>query len=216
MSQAIDLTGKRFGKLKVIKRDLTPNKKKSAKWICQCDCGTVVSVIGTDLRSGHTKSCGCYHKEQASRFLRSLKSKSVNFHKSKTKSYRIWHGMMRRCYNEKTAFFEHYGGRGIRVCERWHQYHNFLADMGEAGPLDTLNRIDCNGDYQPSNCRWATMKEQASNRRSTIKIEYEGNIYSLKQFARHYHISYYYVRAFYHRGLTPQQIIKLLENKRLE
>lgn len=85
--------------------------------------------------------------------------------------------------------------------------------MGEPGKKDTLDRIDCNGDYSPSNCRWATMEQQASNRRSTIKISYNGKTYSLKQFAQAYGLSYYYVRAFYHKGVSPLKMIELLTNK---
>lgn len=213
MSHVKDLTGQKFGRLQVIKRDTRPNKKGCAKWYCQCECGAIISVIGYDLIRGHTNSCGCYHKEQASKFLTMLKSKNKNYHKTKTKAYRCWNGMMRRCYVPKTAFFEHYGGRGIKVCNRWHTFQNFLDDMGEPGEKDTLDRIDCNGDYSPSNCRWATMKQQASNRRSTIKISHNGKVYSLKQFAQAYDLPYYYVRAFYHKGVSPLKIIELLQNK---
>lgn len=210
MSKMKNLTGFRFNKLTVIERDLSQQKGRvRTKWLCKCDCGNIISVVSTDLLRGHTQSCGCYHKSQASKSLTEIKSRSPNFHKSKTRAYRIWHGMMRRCNNPKAKFYFYYGGRGIKVCKRWHEYDAFLADMGEPGQQDTLDRIDSNGDYCPKNCRWATMQEQCNNRRGNLIIWYNGKKYSGSQFAKEFDIPYYYVRALYKRGMSGENIINM-------
>lgn len=213
MSKLKDLTGQKFGKLTVLYRDMNiyPNKKKETRWVCKCDCGNIISAISYDITRGHTNSCGCFHISQARKFLTNMKSKNENYHFSKNKSYRCWRSMLQRCYNKKSKFYNYYGGRGITVCERWHTYKNFLADMGEPNELQTLDRIDCNGNYEPLNCRWATMVEQSCNKRNTIKISYNGKSYCLKHFAKEFHLSYYYVCALHKRGLTPEKIIQILK-----
>lgn len=213
MSKLKDLTGKKFGRLEVLYRDtnIYPNKKKTTRWVCKCDCGKIISAISYDLTRGHTNSCGCFHIEQARKSLTNIRSRNPNSHISKTKAYRCWRAMMHRCYDEKFKFYEYYGGRGIRVCERWHVYKNFLQDMGEPKQSQTLDRIDCNKNYEPANCRWVTMVEQNCNRRSTIKIFYDGKTYCLKHFAEKFELPYYYVRAFYKRGISPDKIIRMLK-----
>lgn len=214
MSHIKDLTGLRFTRLVVIERDMSPQKgRKRTKWVCKCDCGNTVSVVSTDLLNGHTNSCGCYHKDRASQSLIEIKSRNNNFHKTKCKAYRCWHSMMQRCYNPKFKFFEHYGGRGIKVCEAWHTYINFVNDMGEPGEHGTLDRIDFNGNYCKENCRWVTMQIQNQNRCTTLKIYWEGQIYSAKSFAKKFHLPYYYVCAFHKRGVSPQRIIDILSTK---
>lgn len=205
-----DLTGRRFNRLTVIKRDLNPQQGRvRTKWICKCDCGKIISVVSTDLLRGHTQSCGCYQKSQASKSLTEIKSRNPNFHKTKTKAYRIWRGMLRRCNNPKTPFYFYYGGRGIKVCKRWLEYDCFLADMGEPGKQDTLDRIDTNGDYCPENCRWVTMQEQCNNRNSNLTIWYNGKKYTGIQFSKEFDIPYYYVCALYKKGMSGDNIINM-------
>lgn len=210
MSKMKDLTGRRFNRLTVIKRDLNPQQGRArTKWICKCDCGKIISVVSTDLLRGHTQSCGCYQKSQASKSLTEIKSRNPNFHKTKTKAYRIWRGMLRRCNNPKTPFYFYYGGRGIKVCKRWLEYDCFLADMGEPGKQDTLDRIDTNGDYCPENCRWVTMQEQCNNRNSNLTIWYNGKKYTGIQFSKEFDIPYYYVCALYKKGMSGDNIINM-------
>ncbi len=156
----IDISGQRFGRLYVSER-FTDCKKTS--WICVCDCGRRTVVNGSNLKSGRTRSCGCLEIE--SRIKHGLQS---------TPEYRSWQAMHGRCYNPTTNKWEHYGGRGIQVCARWHKgtpsaLLNFVADMGKRPYGMTLDRINSDGHYMPSNCRWATLKEQRANRRYTPK-----------------------------------------------
>lgn len=155
MKKAIDLTGKTFGKLKVIKRAETKSGEHHVKWLCECECGKVKSIRSQDLRTGKSQSCGC----------------NIGFKHgfSRTNEYKIWVDMIARCSNPNSPIFHHYGGRGIKVCKRWLQsFENFYSDMGDRPSIKySLDRIDVNGDYEPSNCRWANQSIQAFNRRKT-------------------------------------------------
>ena len=148
MPTAIDITGHRFGRLVVLGRQgRTANGK--ALWLCQCDCGNTSIVQGCNLRSGNSNSCRCYH------------------HESNTPTWTCWKNMHQRCANPNHNSYKHYGGRGIAVCDRWYEFANFLADMGERPVGLSLDRIDNDAGYSPDNCRWATSQQQAKNRRQS-------------------------------------------------
>lgn len=155
-----DLTGRSFGRLCVIRFNHTENGYRY--WLCQCECKKQVFVTSNNLRNGTTRSCGCLRDE--------IKFKhGHNRVKNKSRTYQSWDNMIQRCTNPYASKYEYYGGRGIKVCDRWKEdFRNFLEDMGERPKGMTLDRINVNGDYLLENCRWTTPKEQVRNRRRKV------------------------------------------------
>ena len=156
---SVDLTGQRFGELVVI--GFAGRQRSNQTWRCKCACGSETVKLGYNLKNGHTASCGC-------RAMRWRKSGDMNRSHGmrRTRTYRIWTGMVSRCTNPNHQAYSFYGGRGITVCERWLKFENFHSDMGEAPPDRSIDRINNDGGYEPGNCRWATSTEQRWNRRA--------------------------------------------------
>ena len=163
MGVRLNLLGAVFGKLTVL--EFTGiNKQGATMWRCQCECGSVTVTAGSRLRGGTTKSCGCAQ-------IASVKARAVHGHARLSKgsrTYVSWMMMRQRCQNPNATGYHNYGGRGICVCKRWQAFEAFLADMGERPEGTSLDRIDNNKNYGPSNCRWATKSEQQKNTRWII------------------------------------------------
>lgn len=159
------ITNNRFGRLKVIKEveaSISPCGTKRRKFLCQCDCGESKIVQMTHLKSGHTSSCGCLHKETFSNYKHGLKHHRIHV---------IWRGIRQRCLNPNNGRYNDYGGRGIKICNEWEKdfmaFYNWAIQNGYSAQL-TIDRINVNGNYEPSNCRWATNSEQQSNKRRKV------------------------------------------------
>jgi len=163
MTARSDLSGQRFGRLAVEAYACT--RAGRAVWLCRCACGASALVRGGDLRSGNTRSCGCFALDTQRAVGRSSAARGTTHGRSRTPQYKAWAGMLQRCSNKNARAYKYYGARGIKACPRWFRFENFLADMGERPPGKTLDRINNDGNYEPSNCRWATPKEQQANRR---------------------------------------------------
>lgn len=181
----IDLTGKKFGRL-VVNKIMPIGFKKIRRWECICDCGNLCYPKSQSLRTGITKSCGCVHKDRLKERVTThgLTKKGAK----KPLEYMTWVGLKNRCFNTKAKVYSDYGGRGITVCERWREsYESFLLDMGKKPVGDfSIDRIDNDKNYSCGqcnqciknewsiNCRWATDEQQASNKRNSFIIEYNG------------------------------------------
>lgn len=183
MGKLKDISGQRFGYLTAIKihHKIKTSTRTTYFWLCKCDCGNYSIVPAGNLKSGHTKSCGCL-KHKPSRITHNL---------SKTRLYNIYNGMKSRCQNTNNPRYKDYGERGIKICPEWLEnfmnFYNWAINNGYSDHL-TIDRIDNNGDYEPKNCRWVDYIRQNNNRRNSHIIKYNGISHTLAEWAKIYNL----------------------------
>lgn len=206
MGRKVVLTGQTFNRLTVIEEDgRTPTGQ--VMWLCRCSCGTEKTIRSFDITSGQIQSCGCLRRE--------VIAKQFSKHgKSGTRVYASWLHIINRCTNSKNKDFHHYGGRGIQVCERWrNSFTAFFMDVGEPPtPKHTIDRINVNGDYEPSNCRWITQKEQTRNMRRNHILTWKDKTQCISAWVEELDVpkSVFYDRI--KRGDSVESIFQAIEN----
>lgn len=182
MVARVPMVGKVFGRLTV--KSQGEDLYGGLAWVCECSCGEMTLVNGGHLRRGAVQSCGCLKREPTP-----YESQYRTHGMTNTPTYKSWQSMHQRCGNPSSDQYPIYGGRGVKVCRQWDRFEAFHEDMGDRPKGFTLDRIDPDGHYQPDNCRWASPKLQANNRRNTSRIEWGGEILTTRQFAESIGIS---------------------------
>lgn len=199
-----DISGQRFGRLTVIRYlDITERKKKNKNWLCRCDCGEYTTANASILKCGTKKSCGCLAIENSRR--------PRKHGMSKTRIWNIYQGMVKRCNNKEEPAYKDYGGRGITICDEWtgnegmEKFFDWAFKNGYKDDLE-IDRIDVNGNYEPSNCRWATPSQQSRNKRNNIRIEYNGRIQTLPDWCDELGLEYNMIYLRYKRGWSTDRM----------
>lgn len=211
-----DISGEKFGRLTVLRYlEIKERENRNRNWLCECECGNIVQVNGAKLTSGHTQSCGCLVNEH-------IKNLNLKYKNPCKRLYSVYKAMLSRCYDTSNNRYSDYGERGIRVCNDWlgeYGYDSFSEwaflngydEKAETGQL-TLDRIDVNGNYEPTNCRWITNQEQQNNRRDCHYIEYNGEVHTVTEWARILGIPIAKMRYHIGKGKTIQEIMIFFGN----
>lgn len=204
-----DISNKKFGRLTALYRLHNHNSGHGSYWLCVCDCGNFKEVRRDGLLSGKSNSCGCYHKDM-------VKTKNTKHGKTHTKLYKILDSMKARCYNKNNKQYHNYGLRGICVCDEWlndfQAFYNWSIVNGYKDSL-TIDRINNDGNYEPNNCRWVDMKQQARNKRNNRNYTIDGITHCLMDWCKIYSIKYSMVNKRIHRGWSIEQALELEERK---
>ena len=199
---AADLSGRIFGRWRVVRRSSPVHKCRAIRWECVCDCGAVRTVLGATLRRGESSSCGCLQKEQQA--ARHTKHGAID-----TKEYSSWKAAIARCERQTHKAYRHYGARGIYVCAEWrHDFPRFLADMGPRPVGMTLDRIDMHGPYAPWNCRWATIRTQARNTRQNRFLTYNGETLCVRDWAERIGVTATCLYRRLNHGQSPAAVLR--------
>lgn len=203
-----DYAGEKFWRLTAVRlaeRDIS--KYGGHKWLFKCDCGKDAIVSIKDARSGHTKSCGCLFSEL-------LAKRNTKHNLSDCPEYKTWKDMRSRCRSPRNKEFHNYGGRGIRTCTRWDNFDGFYSDMGSCPEGGTIERLDVNGNYEPSNCVWASRTVQANNKRSTVRLTINGETRSLSEWAKHYGVEISKASYRHRAGMAVDAIFSTADHRR--
>lgn len=201
MPKLHDLIGQRFGRLIVTSREIRP---RGARWICKCDCGGEAKCMTCNLRSGISQSCGCLQRERASEGNTTHRMKGTPTHNS-------WTALKQRCRGQAPESGKNYVDRGISVCARWlgeDGFENFLADMGEKPAGTSIDRIDNSKGYEPSNCRWATRRQQNQNRRNVRLLTHNGITKCVAEWARELGLRKTLIYRRLDRGDSAEQALR--------
>lgn len=199
MRKFTDLTGQKFGRLTVLERTddyISPKGDRTIQWLCLCECGNKRKVQSSHLKDGHTKSCGCLNKD--------ILSNTASTHRdSETLLYKVYQNMKQRCVNPKNQRYKFYGGKGITVCKEWDddylEFKKWALDNGYKQGL-SIDRIDINLGYEPSNCRWAEYKVQNNNRSNNHYITHNNVTKTIAEWAYEYDLSYHVLLWRIHKG----------------
>lgn len=198
MPRLIDLTGRKYGRLLVLRRDGVMNGRPA--WACLCDCGTERRVMAKCLRRGTTLSCGCYNKER-------IRETHTTHGQTNSRAYRVWQNMKNRCCDPTNSHYHLYGGRGIKVCQEWMRFENFYADMGNPPEGMTIDRIDNNGNYCRDNCRWADARVQGNNRRNNVHAVLSGERKTITQWCAVFGVKASTVKNRIRAGQAPEKAL---------
>lgn len=206
-NRRLKLEGKKFGRLSVLKfHDIRTRKgnKRESRWLCECDCGNEVILVGSSIKSGKTSSCGCLQKENP-----------ISHGLSYDPLYFVWKAMIRRCENKTDANYHHYGGRGIKVCDEWKDLETFVGWCNNNGFEEGLeiDRIDNSGNYSPENIRFVTRRKNMLNTRRNINVDIGGVTKTLIEWANEYGIKVNTMQYRYHRGDRGQRLVRSVESK---
>lgn len=213
----IDITGEKYGRLTVIKYVYT--KKKRAYWLCRCDCGNETILSTTVLKSGNTKSCGCFQKEQLRKNIRKVIEGNIRYKTETEKTLNLkYRSIKRRCYNPECEAYKNYGYRGIKMCDEWladfKNFYNWAVNNGYKKGL-TIDRIDVNGNYEPNNCRWISNLKQQNNKRNNRYLIYNGKKMTCSEWARELNIPIGTISYRVSKGYKTEDILKTNYKRRM-
>lgn len=188
-----------IGRLHVLK-ETSRDRWGNRRFECRCECGQIREIRGTVLKRGESRSCGCLHRDN---LRRRVTRHGHSRNNQTTPTYRSWRNMLDRCFSESSPNYKYYGARGIKVCQRWKSFENFIADMGERPVGMFLDRVDNDGNYEPGNCRWSTARSQACNRRNTVTVVVDGVDRPLIEVCRERGLNYNAAHRRLRRGFDP-------------
>lgn len=213
-----DISGQRFGMLVAVNYEYTDNSR-NRHWKCICDCGKITYPSAGSLLQGNTTSCGCKRIENANAANNARRTYAGEYINGHTRLYNIWHGMCQRCHDPNSTGYANYGAKGIIVCKEWREnpliFQKWALENGYTDDL-SIDRIDFNGNYEPSNCRWVTREVQDNNKRTNVFLDYNGKHMTIAQWARELNISYSVIQHRIKAGWTVEDALTKPSMRRIK